>query len=95
MQKIFHFPIGEYRFDSVLGIIEVSGDGADGHIVSGLSGHLEFLHITDPVPGVKDHDLSILHSGKSGQCCLAGITAGGYEDDRLPAGIELFQGGGQ
>ena len=87
-EKFLHAFIGKDIFYAGLGIVKVAVDGADCHIVSGLGGHLQFLHRADSFLGEEDNDLGLFHVCEAVEGGFSGIAGGRHKDDH-----GLFRGG--
>ena len=68
-----------------MGVVKVAADGTDGHVVTGLGGHLEVLDVGDLALGVEDGDAGVRHARKAVQGRLAGVSGGGGDDHHVPA----------
>ena len=85
---------GKDALDAGLSVVEVSPHRADADVVPVLGGHLGLLHGADPAVGVEDHDLGAGHVPKARHGSLAGVAAGGRQDQDIVAHAALFSGGG-
>ena len=84
---------GEDALDPGLGIVKVALHGADLHVIALLTQHLGFLHGADAGLGVKDDDAHAGHIPEALHGGLAGVAAGGSEDEHILP-VTAFHGGG-
>ena len=55
------FVIGKDRLNGALGVVKIAVNGTDGHILTLLGGHLQFLHGRHTIHRVKHQDLGLVN----------------------------------
>ena len=79
-------------FHAGLGIVKVAAHGVDCHVGTLLGGHLQALDLAGAARGVEHRDF---HTGDivvTVQGCLAGVTAGGHQDQGLFGAAQILFG---
>ena len=82
---------GENGLHAGLGVVEVALDRADLDVLARLGDHLGLLHGADPVVGIKDQDADAVNIAEALERRLAGVAAGGGEDEDIVPVAELFR----
>ena len=87
-QSLGHIGITEHPLDAGLGIVKVSGNRVDAHVVTGLGGHLQALNLAGARVGIEHLNFNAVQPGVARQRRLAGIAAGRHQN---PGGLGALQ----
>ena len=85
---------GKDLLNTGLGIVKVAADGAHADVAALLSLHLPLLYGADAAVGIEHDDLRARHVAEALHGGLAGVAAGGGQDQDLVVHAALFPGGG-
>ena len=91
-QLFGHGLVGKDPLDAGLGVVKVAPHRVDRHIGPLLGGHLQPLDLAGAAGGVKDRDLHPGHVVVAVQGGLAGVAAGGHQDEGLFGAAEVALG---